>query len=80
MLNSRNCAAEAKWTWLSLNPGTTKLPLRSMTRVFGPRSFSAALLDPTTTNLPSFIATAWAVGFFSSTVQIDAVVKNQIGW
>ena len=41
-----------------------------MTRVFGPRSFKAALFDPTMRNFPSRMAIASAVGFFSSTVQM----------
>src|SRR5829696_4103027 len=56
------------WVWLSLNPGSSVRPLRSITRVAGPTSsWISSLLPMRAMRLPT-TATAAAVGWASSTV------------
>src|SRR5713101_6420044 len=54
--------------WLSIKPGRTRRPPRSITRVAGPARGMTSASVPTRRNLPSRIATAVALGFERSRV------------
>ena len=61
-------AAPVACTCVSIRPGTTVLPLASMTRVLAPMSFFTSSLVPTAVNTPFRIATACARENPASTV------------
>ena len=56
------------WMWASMNPGSTVLPVRSITFTPGPMNVSTSRLLPTPTMRPSLIATACARGRLRSMV------------
>ena len=59
----------AKCTCESLNPGSTRWPLASIVRVFGPFKALTVLLVPTAMILPSRAAMAWTRGLPVSIVR-----------
>src|SRR5262245_47526957 len=69
-----------KWTWLSLNPGRTVFPMRSITLVAGPAKPAASAAAPTKRMRPPATATAWAFGWREFTVQILPLVSIQSAW
>src|SRR5262249_19311064 len=54
--------------WLSIKPGNTRRPLRSITRVSRPANGTMSRSCPTRTKRPSLMATALAVGLVRSKV------------
>src|SRR3954464_7611591 len=68
---SSSCsAARTQWAWLSINPGMTVRPARSMTRVCGPLSASISAVVPTLRMRSPLMASACAMVKRSSTVTI----------
>ena len=65
--------------WLSINPGTTARPRRSILRVAGPAICPICWLVPTAITRSPFMATAWAIVNFSSTVMILPLVRMKSG-
>ena len=57
-----------RWAWLSVKPGNSAAPLRSMRRTRGPACAWAPLSPPTKTIRPSRTSTASAFGFAASPV------------
>ena len=61
-------ASSMKWTWLSVKPGSSSRPVRSITSVRGPRSSARSAAVPTARKRSPRTATASAQGVRASAV------------
>src|SRR5262245_25006559 len=77
---SSSCsAARIQWAWLSISPGMTERPARSMTRVCGPLSAAMSDVVPTLTTRSPLMASACAMVKRSSTVTILPLTSTVSG-
>src|SRR5262245_29213296 len=73
---SSSCsAARTQWAWLSIRPGMTVRPLRSMARVCGPLSLPMSAAVPVATMRPERMASACVIVKRSSTVTILPLMR-----
>ncbi len=79
MLNSRNCAAEAKWTWLSLKPGTTKRAFQIDDAGVWPTKFESIVVVTDNDELAVFDRDRLHRRILLIDGPDDAVVQDQIG-